>query len=217
MDLDVDTDVDTADVLDVLPRGRHNLSRGQVRASQRHRMLHGMADVVAEKGYVDTSVGEVLKRVHISRETFYEHFTGKQDCFLAAFDRSADVLLATARDALGPPTDPALARLDRMLRAYLGNLVANPAQARTFLIEVYGAGPAAVTRRVAAQQRFADTLAEVLADDERWSHLPDQRFAARAMVGAISSVVTAWLDAGNADQLAELRQPLLDLFTALAR
>lgn len=208
--------MDADDVLDVLPRGRHNLSRGQVRASQRHRMLHGIADVVAEKGYADTSVGEVLKRVHISRETFYEHFTGKQDCFLAAFDRAADLLLAAVRDALGPPTDPALARLDRMLRAYLGSLAADPAQARTFLVEVYGAGPIAVTRRVAVQERFAAALAQVLADDERWSHLPDRRFAARAMVGAIGSLVTAWLDTGDGDRLAELRQPLLDLFAALA-
>ena len=34
-----------------------------------------LADVVGEKGYVPTSVADVIKRAGVSRQTFYEQFS----------------------------------------------------------------------------------------------------------------------------------------------
>ena len=76
-----------------LPRGRHSLSREEVRASQRRRMLEAMANATAEKGYVHTTVADVIKRAGVSRETFYEHFSDKEDCFIAAYDAGVEAVL----------------------------------------------------------------------------------------------------------------------------
>src|SRR6195256_1200113 len=80
------------EVVQQLPRGRHRLSRDQVLASQRGRMLAAMAEAVAEKGYVGTAVADVIERAGVSRETFYEHFSSKEDCFLAAYDTGVEAL-----------------------------------------------------------------------------------------------------------------------------
>lgn len=200
-----------------LPRGRHHLSREQVRRAQRDRLLTGMVEVVAEQGYAAATVGAVLRRVRISRETFYQHFSDKEDCFLAAFDAASDGLIALIEAALGAPEDPALVRLDRVLRTYLGALAAAPTLARTFLIEVYGAGRAAVSRRIAVQERYAVAIADVLLRDERWTGGIDATFAGRAVIGAISALVTAYVDADRYEELPDLHGQLLDLVAALLR
>lgn len=112
-----------------LPRGRHRLSREQVVSSQRLRMLAAMAAAAAAAGYVRTSVAEVLRRARVSRETFYEQFADKEDCFLAAYDTGVELTLA----------------------AYLRALADRPDFARTFLIEIYAVGPPALARRAQLQ------------------------------------------------------------------
>ncbi|WP_054811606.1 TetR/AcrR family transcriptional regulator [Nocardia arizonensis] len=194
-----------------LPRGRHGLPREQVIASQRERILRAMADAMAEKGYVGTSVAAVLKRAGVSRETFYEQFRSKEDCFEAAFERAvAGVIdrLADASDMDAPrPGSPADSdRMDRVLHAYLEALAAEPAYARLFLVEVYAAGAKAVAKRAALQESFVSMIAEVL--DARTEA---QRFACQALAAGVSALVTAKIAADDMDGLRELRAPLLQL------
>ncbi len=130
-----------------LPRGRHGLSRKQVVESQRGRMLRAMADAMAEKGYANTSVADVIARAGVSRETFYEQFGSKQDCFLAAFDAAGEILLGRVTGAApdeGTPAD----RFEQVLGVYLETLASEPAYARLFLVEAHAAGPEAIRRRV---------------------------------------------------------------------
>ena len=145
-----------------LPRGRHGLTREQVRASQRGRILAAMAEAVADKGFVRVTVADVLAHAGVSRETFYEQFADKEECFLAVLDTGAEGLLEILSAAVSLPIDDPLERLDRMLQAYLTTLTAEPAFAKAFLVDAYGAGPRATERRVLLQQRFVDAVADVL-------------------------------------------------------
>src|SRR3954451_610367 len=97
----------SATVAERLPRGPHGLTREEVAASQRGRLLLAMAGAAAEKGYAHTTVADVIAGAGVSRATFYEHFAGKEDCFVAAFDAGVEIMLgavgATAGDADGTP------------------------------------------------------------------------------------------------------------------
>ncbi|WP_233243926.1 TetR/AcrR family transcriptional regulator [Paraconexibacter algicola] len=198
-----------------LPRGRHGLSREEVAASQRERLLRAMAEVVAEHGYAKTSVAQVLRRAGVSRESFYEQFANKEDCFLAAYDEAATVLLGIMAAGLAAPepeADPAAAelpvleQLSRVLRSYLAALAAEPAIARTFFVEVYAAGDAALRRRVDVQARFVDAMATLVdARDDT------DRFAVEALVAAISALVTQRVCAGRFDELEALHGPVVGL------
>ncbi len=193
-----------------LPRGRHGLPREQVIASQRERILVATAEAMAENGYIGTSVAAILKRACVSRETFYEQFRSKEDCFEAAYQRAVQLLLdriaeATETEDAAADTD-AVARMDRILRAYLQYLVDDPASARLFLVEVFAVGSAAIARRAQLQERFVELIAAVL--DARTEQ---QRFACQALAASVGSMVTARIAAGDSGGLLALREPLLDL------
>jgi AcrR family transcriptional regulator len=190
-----------------LPRGRHSLTRDQVVADQRARMMLALAEVVGEKGYGPTSVADVIGRAGVSRQTFYEQFSSKLDCFLATFDTAGEMLgaelltLATADDGLSPRD-----RFDQLFTRYLDVLVAWSGYARVLLVESHAAGPEAIRRRAGLQERIADALAEVLeVDDERG------RFACAVLVAAVGSMVTEPLVTGDTEALRALRAPIVDL------
>ncbi len=188
-----------------LPRGKHRLSREQVEMSQRLRMLDALANATAEKGYAHTTVADVLERAGVSRATFYEHFRSKEEAFLAAYEAGVDLLLAGAVDALAEVGDDPLARFDHVLGAYLETLAAEPAIARTALVEVYAAGPEAARRRFELQTRFVDFIAGILGAESK-----RDRFTCEVLVAAISSLVTAKVASGAADELPALHRPLME-------
>src|SRR4051794_11577836 len=130
-----------------LPRGRHGLSRDEVLASQRGRMLDAICQAVAEKGYAETAVADVLERAGVSRETFYEHFAGKEDCFLSAYELASLTLREAVADAVSDGDADPLDQFDRTMAAYLQTMSEQRAYARVFLVDVYAAGPAALSRR----------------------------------------------------------------------
>src|SRR3954451_22759007 len=88
-----------------LPRGPHGLERDVVLASQRGRMLGAMAEAVARKTYAGTTVADVVAGAGVSRKTFYEHFSDKEECFLSAFDAGVDMLLEAITRAQPPADD----------------------------------------------------------------------------------------------------------------
>jgi AcrR family transcriptional regulator len=197
--------------MEPLPRGRHSLSREEVEGSQRERLQRAMAEAMAEKGYALTSVADILRRARVSRETFYELYSSKEDCFMSVFD-AAYAAIGAAMTASSGTADPATTTeplLARVLDDYLGAIATDPVTARVFLIEVYAAGPEAIERRTALQQGLVDLLAQGLGGDER------DRFAVEAGIAAIAALVTARLAVGDVDGIRALRDPILDLLTRL--
>ena len=193
-----------APVASRLPRGRHGLSREEVVADQRLRLVIGMAEVAGERGYVDTPVAVVLKRAGVSRETFYEQFGSKLDCFLAALDFVGDVLLGQLATAVGGSGDR-LDRFERTLDVYLRTLADHPSYARLFLVEVHAAGSEALARRARLQADLVAALAALLeADDDA------DRFACQVVVAAVSALVTVPLVTGDRDALLALGSPVTE-------
>jgi AcrR family transcriptional regulator len=205
------------DILDVLPRGRHAAPRPVVRHAQRTRMLAAMVQAVADKGYARVAVADVIERAGVSRKTFYEQFANKDDCFLAAYDATVDELLATIDEALEALAPDWLAAHRAAVHAYLEALAASPEFARAFLIAVLGAGPEALARRAAVQDRFAAQLSDIhrraRADIPGIPDVPPYTF--RAAVGAVTELVTAHVLEHGAETLPELADAVLDVQLAL--
>ncbi|MDT0306059.1 TetR/AcrR family transcriptional regulator [Streptomyces sp. DSM 44917] len=192
-----------------LPSGRHRLTRAQVVGSQRMRMFAAMAEAMLEQGYAGTSVADIIRGAGVSRETFYQQFRSKQDCFVQALDAATEDLAGV----LDPPEGPAAAPSETfraLLGRYLDALAERPALARLFLVEVYAAGPEAIERRQANQRRFADTIAALFGADTE-----DRRFACAALVAATAQLVTARLVSNDLDGLRALEAPLATLATRL--
>jgi hypothetical protein len=116
--------------------------------------------------------------------------------------------LGAAGEAEGRrPTDP-YSQFASMLARDLELLGSEPAVARTFLVEVYGAGPDAVHRRLEVHERFVAALEGLLGAGRRLSAA--DRFAIESLVGVVTFQVTVRVMAGDFRALPGLREPLLD-------
>lgn len=206
-----------------LPRGRHALSRSEVERVHRDRLCGAMAAAMAEKGFVGTSVEDVLKRARVSRQSFYALFSSKLDCFMAAFDQAGVLLFlrleaamqeegdAAERGALQGEGDAA-ERFERVFTAYLEALASEPGYARLFLVEVYAAGPEAVRRRTRFQRDLAGSLADFMGVTSDAG-----RFACEVIVAAVSSMVTPAVAAGDVEALRAIRGPVIEHVRLLLR
>jgi AcrR family transcriptional regulator len=146
----------------------------------------------------------------VSKKTFYEHFADKEDCFLAAYEASAEELFERVRDAQGAPEGDWLERTRAGIVAYLRWLAAEPALARVFLIEVGAAGPRAAESRERLRDRYAELLAQ-LQEDARSDfpelpELPSEIF--HAVVAAVDDIVVREIREGGAEDLLRL-EPIL--------
>ncbi|MFI0357534.1 TetR/AcrR family transcriptional regulator [Actinomadura sp. 9N407] len=194
-----------------LPRGRSALPAGEVSKVQRARLLAAMADAMSELGFVGTPVGEILKRAGVSRQSFYELFTSKLDCFMAAFDDVAQLMEEWLDAAVTEPGDP-LERFERGIAAYVELLAMEPGYARLFIVESHAAGPEAIARRLDLQELLTERLAGVLeaSDDEA-------RFACRMIVAAVGGMVTGPLISGDTTALREVGDQIIAHVRVLRR
>lgn len=187
-----------------LPRGRHSLSRDEVANSQRLRIVQGLAEAMRAKGFVATRVADVIELAGVSRETFYQHHENKLDAFLAAVDVVGEVLVDRLSEALSGPGTP-LERFERALTKYLDVLASHSGYARIILVETYAAGPEAMARRAAIQERIVAALVELFGAGS-----DSGRFACELLVAAVGAMVTLPVVAGEEDRVRALGPPLID-------
>jgi len=185
-----------------LPRGPHALSRDDVAAAQRDRLLHAVTGVVAEKGFAKATIAAIAREAGVSPNAFYEHFDGKEACYLAAYDVFAQTLLERVAGTVDPATrwEDFLATA---LGAYLGTLAAEPAAARAFVIEMDGAGPRARERRYAVYAAMAAVIKQRHTELLPSHPLPDVAYM--GIVHGVRELVCDVLEgraAGTLDDLA---------------
>lgn len=178
-----------------LPRGPHSLTREQVAANQRMRVGMAMLEAIGEKGYVATTVSDVVGRAGVSRKAFYQHFANKEECFLATYDaiaREGRRRVARAfRDAEGQPD-----RMETGIRSVFEAAMENPDAMRLAITEITAVGPAGIERRERAIVEYAQLIREGLLTSPGMSAdtatvLPDTTL--RAMVGGLNRVLVACL------------------------
>lgn len=71
----------------------------------RRRLLNGLSASIAAVGYKKTTVGDIVRHARTSRRTFYEHFTGKEDCFAALVTENNAKAIREIDAAVDPTAD----------------------------------------------------------------------------------------------------------------
>jgi AcrR family transcriptional regulator len=195
-----------------LPSGRHGLSREAVVASQRARLIEAMAQVVADKGYAATTVGDVVERAGVSRRTFYEQFADKEACFLAAYDAALAVVLSRLRDAVEVHAGGGWrARARAGVEAFLVLLASEPAFARALQVEILTAGPAALDRRAGMLVMFSGIWRNVYdqarAEEPTLAELPGEVFT--ILTAGLEELIRDCIRTRGPAALPELADPIL--------
>ncbi len=192
-----------------LPPGRHGLPREFVVHNQRERLVAGLAEAIAENGYSGTTIAHITRHAAVSRRTFYEHFSSKDECFVAAYDTVMTELRERVSEGFEEAEDwPHAVRAG--IAAMLAFLAAEPHLARLCMVEALVAGPVVVERYDAAIQSFVPYFQsgregrppEVLA---RLSPTTEE-----ALVGGMVSLISRRIIAGKTEELEELLPDLVE-------
>lgn len=194
-----------------LPAGRHGLPREFITQNQRERIITALVDTVAERGYNATTVADITKAASVSRRTFYEHFSGKEDCFLAAYEMVSDHLRGAMQEASESETEwPRQVRAS--LATMLGFLASEPELARVCMIEPVAAGGEIASRHRATMASFVAILKSGRPQRRGERPLPDA--TEETLVGGIISLLVREISAGRSKGLEALLPDLVELTLA---
>lgn len=196
-----------------LPPGRHGLPRDFVVHNQRERLIAGLAEAVAERGYGGTTIADVTRHAAVSRRTFYEHFDGKDECFVAAFDTVTEQLRERVDEAFEAEDDWPAA-IAAAIAAMLAFLAAEPNLARLAIVEALVAGPVVLERYDAAAQTFLPYLRAGREGRPKavLARLSDS--TEEALVGGMVSLISRRIVAGQTDELEALLPDLVEFTVA---
>ncbi len=191
-----------------MPPGRHLIPSDFVAQNQRERMLLATAELVAERGYQKTTIELIAKTSRVALVTFYEQFSSKEECFLAAFDES----VAAAKEVfveLLDPEQPWQEQISSGLEIFLEMVVKEQARAKLCIVEAQAAGTASLARYQAMLESVAPKLREGREFNPRASRLPDGLEV--AIAGGIVWLVHQRLVADDVDDLMALLPEMLQV------
>jgi AcrR family transcriptional regulator len=189
---------------------------GELPSPQRERILDATERLVAERGCAGASIEAIVKGAGVSSVTFYEFFEGKEECFVAAFDRAvAEAAEELATAAEGDPAAGGLTWSEQFatgLRALTVMVRDERERARLCLVEAQTGGPELSARFEATLDRVAAKLREGRSLDTSPPDLPATHEEATA--GALAWLLRERLEVGEEEQLEALYPELIDIALA---
>jgi AcrR family transcriptional regulator len=167
-----------------------------------------MVEAVARHGYADTTLRDLVGLAGVSKTTFYEHFTDKQDCFLSTFDE----IVAVASDQIGQAYNSPGNNRERLrvgLATFMELVATQQPAARLVIVDSLSLGTAAVEHRARAAAGFEQMLRQGL-EDEGAEDSKSAELTARAIIAGIRRVVYRRLRVGQPEDLRGYVDELLD-------
>jgi AcrR family transcriptional regulator/DNA-binding MarR family transcriptional regulator len=189
-------------------REQNGLAREHVTGIQRARMLTALAQVCAEHGVANVTVGHIVECAGVSRRTFYELFSDREDCFLAGLEECLGRIASRVVPAYERP-----GKWRERIRASLVELLSfldnDPGTGRLVIVETLGAGREALRRRKRVLTRVIRAVDEGRREAKTGSEPP--RLTAEGVTGGVLSVLHGRLIEENQGSYLELLNPLMSM------
>lgn len=206
----------------------------EVRAHQRARLCGAMVELAAEHDYDALTVAGIAERARVSKHTLYEHFSGKDDCFLQTYQELAARLAHRVRAAQReqqPQADQERqasqaeqaesvaqgrqASLRHTLAVLLEQVVCDPQVARVLLLSPFAAGQAVFASMRQSEARCKAALIRGLALDPSCTSWIEP--IARAAVAGLVRVARMCVAEGREQELIDATDELADWVIAICR
>jgi AcrR family transcriptional regulator len=198
---------------ETLPRGPHALPQEIVLEHQRQRLLDATAKAIADRGYCDLTVRDMIVRAGVSRRTFYQLFDDKLQCVLAAHQAAfgkLEKLLAKACSGQSEWADGVAAAL----AAGLEFAARSPEEAGLALVPCHSLGePQLMEAARVAHDRLAAMLRAGRRNRGGGAPAPFE-LTEPALVGAVTAIAGARLYAGDIEGLRQLEPELVRIIVA---
>jgi AcrR family transcriptional regulator len=188
------------------------LDREGVAKDQRLRLIGAMIEVAgSDAGYGAANITLLSTLAGVSRRTFYDRFGTLESCFLASYEYVVSRAARRVRDACRCE-DAWEAKLRAAFNAYALEVVGEPKAARLALVEVLGAGPAALAERDRGRQVFERMISSSFRDGPEAIELPP--LIAKAIAGGVERITRLRLLHGGVEELPTLTDELLTWATS---
>jgi AcrR family transcriptional regulator len=187
-------------------RPGRGMPREEAERNHRERLFAAMVASVVEKGYDATRVADLVKLSGISRSAFYRQFADKKECFLAAAEELIEPSIAVMAEAEKAASGEE--RMREAVEAFLRLVGSQPAAAKMCFVEIYAAGPEAVTlieRALGDFENFALAQFEQIPGREQME--PEM---VRAMIGGLQKVIHKRLYRDEPEELLALAPQICD-------
>ena len=172
----------------------------------RQRLLDGLAASITEAGFRETTVADVVRRARTSRRTFYEHFSGKEECFIALLAEANRDMIRQISEAVDPGA-PWAEQVRQAIEAWIACAESEPAITLSWIRDVPALGATsrdlqreAMEGFIAMTQRLTDT-AEMRAAGIR---PPSRQLAIMLLGGLRELIATTVEDGGRAGDVTEV-------------
>jgi AcrR family transcriptional regulator len=171
--------------------------------TQRERLVQAMSEIAADQGYPAASIAQVIAHAGVSRPTFYDYFTDKDDCFLAAVGDVQQGLFAEVSESVG--REPPERALTAAIGAMVGFADAHRASARLSMNETMVCGSSALDTRDRGIDEIAQLVERAHARVAATTAIPD--VSSRLVLGGVERLLALRMRHGEdfAGMFEELR------------
>lgn len=160
-----------------------------------------MIEAVAQRGYAAVSVQQVVALAGVSKRTFYEQFSCKEECFLATFEALSLETIKRLSTAYSEHDDRDM-RLHALLDCVLSDVAHKPKEAKLRMIESLAVGPAGQERARESQAKLEAVFASSV---PRYSTPP---LVVRGMAHGVWHLISSYLLKDAVDLLPGLTDEL---------
>ncbi len=187
----------------------HHLAGPQTAAEHaefRRRLLAGMAAAIQERGFRESTIADVVRHARTSRRTFYEHFAGKQACFIALLqDANAEMIRQIA--AAVDPHAPWDTQVRQAIEAWIASAQSEPTLTLSWIREVPALGDDARQLQRESLESFI-VLIQTLTDTAELRAAgivpPPRQFAIMLLGGLRELIATTVEDGGDISDITEV-------------
>ncbi|SUD49327.1 Bacterial regulatory proteins, tetR family [Nocardia otitidiscaviarum] len=175
-----------------------NVSAATPESGFRRRLLDGMVESVRERGYKDTTVADVVRCARTSRRTFYEHFTGKEDCFIAVLEEWNQRTIARIYAAVDVAA-PWRVQIRQAVRAWIDSTEEDLAISLVWIRESPALGEGAHRQHQIEAEAFITLIQNLTASPEFQAadlHPPTRQMAT-ILYGGFRELIATTIEAGE--------------------
>ncbi|MGV0625644.1 TetR/AcrR family transcriptional regulator [Mycolicibacter minnesotensis] len=126
----------------------------------RRRLLDGLADSIAERGYRASTVAEIVRAARTSKRTFYDHFASKEECYLELLRADNEALAVRIRDSIDPQADWQV-QIRQAVQAYVAQVRERSAITLSWIRDMPSLGEVARPAQRRGLERMTDLLVEL--------------------------------------------------------
>lgn len=156
----------------------------------RTKIFKAALELFSEKGFANTSVGEIVERAGIAKGTIYYHFKGKDELFLMLMESGVEFLTRVIREASAGEHDP-VKRLESIIAAQVRLFLNHPDFYKVLMSEIWWLEARLHEDLQKVRKSYLSILEETIrAGQEAGALKPgiDVEMAAPALFGLISHV-----------------------------